>query len=334
MKTLLVVALITFVYVVANGQHSLTKHSSSAVNSPLADHHQHLFSPAIVDSLFKGSATIKPILARDIIGLLDSAGIQRAVLLSVAYLYGRPSRNIQEEYTKVKAENDWTGAQAALYPDRLSAFCSVNPLKEYALEEIDRCAKDQRLRSGIKLHFGNSDVQLDSAEHVEQLRRVFRKANEHRMAIVAHMRPSISKGRPYGAQQARIFLEQILTVAPHITVQIAHLAGTGPGYNDPPADSALAVFIQAIINKDERTKNLWFDITTVVEPSISAGTAALLASRIRQIGASRVLYGSDAAVGDNLRPRQSWAAFLRLPLTEEEFKTIASNLAPYLLRKR
>jgi len=51
--------------------------------------------------------------------------------------------------------------------------------------------------------------------------------------------------------------------------------------------------------------------------------------RIRQVGAKRVLYGSDAAAGSNLRPREGWAAFRRLPLTQSEFTQIAHNLAPY-----
>jgi len=29
-------------------------------------------------------------------------------------------------------------------------------------------------------------------------------------------------------------------------------------------------------------------------------------------------------------PREGWAAFRQLPLTEDEFRTIAGNLAPYL----
>src|SRR5687768_14708173 len=45
---------------------------------------------------------------------------------------------------------------------------------------------------------------------------------------------------------------------------------------------------------------------------------------------SCVLYGSDAAVGGNLRPREGWAAFRRLPLTDGEFERIARNVAPYL----
>ena len=58
---------------------------------------------------------------------------------------------VEDEYAKVRAENDWTGAQAALFPERLRAFCSFNPLKQYALDELARCAKDPNLRRGIKL---------------------------------------------------------------------------------------------------------------------------------------------------------------------------------------
>jgi predicted TIM-barrel fold metal-dependent hydrolase len=248
-------------------------------------------------------------------------------------MYGSPARTVEDEYAKVRAENDWTGAQVAEYPDRLRAFGSFNPLKEYALEELARCATHPNLSHGIKLHFGNSDVQLDNPAHAEQLRRVFRAANEHRMAIVVHLRANISKKRPYGAAQARVFLEQLLPLVPDVAVQVAHLSGTGPGYDDPPADSAMAVLAEAVERGDPRTLRLWFDVTTVVEQDIPPDEAALVVRRIRQVGVERVLYGSDAALGDNLRPRESWAAFRRIPLTEAEFARIAGNVAPYLGRK-
>ncbi|HXV85208.1 MAG TPA: amidohydrolase family protein, partial [Gemmatimonadales bacterium] len=221
-------------------------------------------------------------------------------------------------------------ARAAQYPDRLRAFCSFNPLKEYALHELERCAGHPDLRHGIKLHFGNSDVQLDNPAHVEQLRRVFRAANERRMAMVVHLRASISRNRPYGAAQARVFLEQLLPLAPDIPVQVAHLAGTGPGYDDPAADSAMAVLAEAVQRDDPQTRRLWFDVATVADLNISPANAALVARRIRQVGVARILFGSDAAVGDNLRPREGWAAFRQLPLTEDELAQIAANVAPYL----
>lgn len=308
----------------------LSARPASAQRAPVADHHQHLLSPTIVKLSAAAGNTIPIITAGDVIALLDSAGIDRAVLLSVAYLYGTPSRSVANEYAMVRAENDWTGQQAAKYPARLRAFCGFNPLKPYALRELERCSRDSNLRSGIKLHFGNSDVQLHDPSHVAQLRRVFRAANAHRMAIVVHLRASISRQRPYGAAEARIFLDKILPAAPDVPVQIAHLAGSGPGYDDPPADSALAEIARAIERHEPETRHLWFDAATVVDREITKANAALVARRIRQVGVGRVLYGSDAAAGDNLRPREGWAAFGRIPLTSAEFDTIARNVAPYL----
>lgn len=307
--------------------------TAAAQVAPIADHHQHVFSPVIVKMIASGSGGPSELNARDVITHLDTAGIRRGLLLSVAYMYGSPARTVEDEYAKVRAENDWTAAQAAQYPKRLRAFCGFNPLKEYALEELERCAKNPNLKHGIKLHFGNSDVQMDKAEHLEQLRRVFREANQHRMTIVVHMRASLSLKRPYGAAQARVFLKQLLPLVPNSHVQIAHLAGTGPGYDNSPADNALAVLAEAIERRDPRTRNLWFDVTSCVDLNISTANAALVAKRIRQIGVKRILYGSDAAAGGNLAPRENWAAFRRLPLKESEFKQIAKNVAPYLRGK-
>jgi uncharacterized protein len=322
----LTLLLLTSAAAVAQGQQLSQSKSQPGQVAPLADHHQHLFSPAINELL----PSIKPITAQDVIGLLDAAGIRRGVILSVAYMYGRTGREPQDEYAKVRAENDWVGAQAALFPERLRAFCSFNPLKEYALDELTRCAKEPNLRHGIKLHFGNSDVQLENPDHLEMLKRIFRAANARRMAIVAHMRASISKQRPYGPEQAHAFLEQLLPLVPDIPIQIAHLAASGPGYDDPQADSVLAVLADAIAKNDPRTRKLWFDVTTVAIPRNSAEVSALLVKRIRQLGVNRVLYGSDAATGSNLRPREAWEAFCRLELSKKEKETIASNVAPYL----
>ncbi len=302
----------------------------SAHQAPIADHHQHLFSPARVAMLGAGGGDAPPVVtARDLIPLLDSAHIQRAVLLSVAYMYGSPRRTVQDEYAKIRAENDWTAGQAAAYPHRLIAFCGFNPLKDYALDELARCARTPGLDRGIKLHLGNSDVQLENPEHIEWLRQVFRAANQHHMAIVVHMRASISRKRPYGPMQARAFLEQLLPEAPDVPVQVAHLAGTGPGYDDPPADSVMAFLANAVHRKDPRTRHLWFDLAGIMDSTVTTAQAALMVRRIRRVGLDRILFGSDAAVGGNLRPREQWAALRRLPLTPDELDRIAQNVAPY-----
>jgi predicted TIM-barrel fold metal-dependent hydrolase len=293
---------------------------------PAIDHHQHLFSAAVQ----KLSPTLEPIDARELVVLLDEAGIRRAVVLSLGYQYGNPNKPpVPDEYQAVKAENDWTAAQIAPFGDRLRGFCGLNPLKPYALEEIARCAGIPQLRFGLKLHFGNSDVDLTNPDHVTRLQTVFAAANARRMAIVVHLHSSVTAKRPYGARSTRAFLEEVLPSAPDVPVQIAHLAGSG-GYDDPTTDEALGVFVEAIAKHDTRMKHVFFDASGVIGVEKPTGNLDLIATRIRQIGVDRVLYGSDGALPPAYTPKKAWAAFRQLPLTEAEFRIIANNHAPYM----
>ncbi len=292
------------------------------INAPLIDYHQHLFSPAL-----GALVSVAPIDADRLIVLLDSAGIRRALVLSVAYSWSNPSRNVENDYEHVKAENDWVAGQVGRYPERLRGFCSVNPVRDYALAEIDRCAANPLLRTGLKLHIGNSAADYHNPHDLEKLRRVFRAANDKHMAIVIHMRASISRKLPYGRDEARIFYDSILPEAPDVPVQIAHLAGAG-GY-DSTTDAALSVFVEGIARRDRRVRYLWFDVTSA-DMGGTPDDAKLMAIRIRELGLERVLFGSDAATGQNCAPRECWARFLKLPLTEAEFRIIANNVAPYM----
>jgi predicted TIM-barrel fold metal-dependent hydrolase len=305
-----------------------TVQPAAAQPMPSADFHQHVFSDAIIALIGPGSG-LKPLPVKELMPLLDAAGIRKAVLLSTAYMYGSPNRQVENEYVRARAENDWTAAQAAEYPGRLIAFCGIAPLKDYAIDEIKRCARTPGLKHGIKMHLGNSDVQLDNPAHVARLAEVFAAANRERMAILVHMRASIRNKRPYGAPEARAFLDKVLPAAPDVTVQLAHMAGTGPGFEDPPAREVLAEIAQAVERGHPATRNLWFDVASIADRDIKPDAAALLVKRIRQVGVGRVLYGTDSAQGDNLRPVDAWAAFRKLPLTEAEFVQIAGSVPPY-----
>ena len=296
-----------------------------APKGPVADHHQHLFGPAIVA---RAPTPMQTIDADRLIALLDEGGIRHAAVLSLGYMYGNPNRPaVEQEYEAVKAENDWTSAQVAKVPDRLMAFCSVNPLKDYALYEIARCGVDFRLRRGLKLHFGNSDVNLTDPTHAARLREVFALANRQGMAIVVHARTTISKQRPYGAEHARVFLTTLLPAAPDVPVQIAHLAGAG-GYDEAGVDDAVGVFVDAIAAKDPRVSRLWFDVSGIALIGKWPAPAARVAERIRQIGVQRVVWGADGAAGGTT-PAAAWKAFTETPLTPAEIETIRTNVAPY-----
>ena len=103
---------------------------------PVGGWHQHLISPA-TDKIW--SAPVFS--AKALIAQLDDAGIRNATLLSVAYLFGDDRLHIEDEQAKVQAENDWTSQQVSLYPQRLIGFCGVNPLRTYAIAELERCRK-------------------------------------------------------------------------------------------------------------------------------------------------------------------------------------------------
>jgi hypothetical protein len=67
-------------------------------------------------------------------------------------------------------------------------------------------------------------------------------------------------------------------------VQIAHLASGGPGYDDPPAYSAMEVLAEAAAKKDVRTRKLYFDVASNAFPSNSPEINDLIIKLIRQIG--------------------------------------------------
>ncbi len=299
--------------------------AADAKGAPVVDHHQHLVNASMAESADKA------IDARKLVASLDEAGIARAVLLSNAFLYGSPRATpLADEYERVKAENDWTLAEASQFPERLVVFCSFNPLKDYALSELERCAKDWRFGRGIKLQFGASDVNLGDDAEVDRVRRVFEAANDKGMAIVVHMRTR--RAKPYGAVQARVFIDRLLSAAPDIPVQIAHFTGGG-NPADAAADEALAVFIEAIRKRDRRVKNLYFDTALIVNATDNAERKEWIAQRIREIGLKRVLYGSDGGDPTDPPPKVQVETFHSLPLSKAEIAAVQKNVAPYLRRR-
>ena len=93
---------------------------------------------------------------------------------------------------------------------------------------------------------------------------------------------------------------------------------------------ALDVLADAVSRGDPRTKQLWFDVTGMgTVAKMTPDELACFATKIRQLGVQRVVRVGRAVRG-NPAPQQAWAAFRKLPLSDEEFRTIAGNLAPYM----
>lgn len=151
----------------------------------------------------------KPTTAEQLVAQLDAAGLRKGVVLSNAYYYDavRPEP-VPQEYEKVRTENDWTAQEVAKIGDRVVAFCSFNPLRDYALKELERCAASGRFK-GLKLNFNAAQLDFRNAEQIERVRAVMRSANGCRMPMVIHVRSTPE----YGRADAEVFLRQLVAAA-------------------------------------------------------------------------------------------------------------------------
>ena len=314
--------------------------STDTATVPVADHHVHIRSEAGTEALVKIMKKVKQQKgveitdsagAEKVIALLDSSGTEKAVLLSIAYFFSMPEVDFEEKATKVRQENEYAARQAAKYPDRLTAFCGLNPLSGYALKEIERCAEYSSV-SGIKLHLANSDVDLRNEEHRKKLARVFEAADSHGLAIVIHL---WTRNPDYGRKDVNLFIDDVLSRAPNVPVQIAHLAG--PGSFNKVTDHASAAFADAIAKDHPSMDKVWFDLAAV--PAYPGGakskeeqekireTNRKIERRIRQLGTDRILWGTDWIAG----PTERYVERMKsIPLSAEIMEAIASNTAAYL----
>lgn len=296
----------------------------------LIDHHAHIFSPQVrkyIEDNVEGANNLPPLGIEQLIQTMERDNIGKAVVLSNAYFFS--------DSAEVSAENDRVAKAISEYSDRTIGFFGINPLSDFATDEIDRNAAREEF-AGIKLHFANAGVDFQNQEHVKRLAEVFEMANSYDLGIVAHMRTT---GESYGREDALIFVDEILSQAPDVPVQIAHMAGWS-GY-DEATDKALGVFADRIA-EGKLDEQIYFDLSAVVKSVSQKEQSAneesksqwdpqqryeRLTERLKTIGMDRLLFGTDwpewmpADYKSDLRDK--------LLLTESELQTIFSNRAPW-----
>ncbi|MEO3406170.1 amidohydrolase family protein [Mucilaginibacter sp. CAU 1740] len=270
------------------------------------DYHVHLQDSATVQlgfrmlKAFHQKATRTDSLCFDadtIINRLNRAKFYSAWIISNAYWFGSPLTPVQNEYKKVKHQNDWIASQAARYPGRLKAFMSINPLKPYAIKEIERCAVTKQF-TGIKLHFANSKVNLFDKAQVKQIQKVFAIANKYKLLLLVHFR---SAEKWDGEANTNILLKQLMPFAKNTKVVIAHMAGWG-GY-DRQTGKALSLIASYLHSDNKAHRNLFLDISAVFpigsndqKPTQNKSAQQLLGAfkqRVKSIGADHIVFGTD-----------------------------------------
>lgn len=308
---------------------------------PPADHHMHVWSADARDALLRlmaagseGEPQKIPTFDGDqAVARLDSAGVERGVLLSTAYFFGSPDVDFEDERPRVREENDWVARQVAEHPDRLAAFFGVDPLAGYAVDEAERCASTPGC-VGMKLQLANSDVDLRDPGDVRELRDFFRRAGELDLAIVIHLQ---TRRPDFGRRDVESFVDEVVPAAPDVPVQVAHMGGNSRF--DSATVRSFDALADAIDEHPERMDDVFFDMGLVPFPERWAGgdTARRrtyrrwnrrFAEAVRRVGPDRVVFGTDYP---EARPGQYVRALREtLPLTPAEIRDLFDDRAPYL----
>lgn len=314
----------------------------SVNHAALVDHHVHILSPRLVtdwkslgvpfaraDSFY---TTASPYLAEG----GDRRPLGGAVLLPMAHVYGRAEFRQElrlspaAERAAVQRENDHVATEAARFPGRATAFCSVDFLRPYAWDELRRCRVELGSR-GIKLHLGSARANLRSAAHLSELARLAEWAVAEDLTVMLHFDPQAPQMSSADVQR---FIDRVLVPQPRLVLVIAHLGGSG-GYG--PWTRAVHRTIAQWLREEETAgrprPGIRFDISAAwLEedsdeiPRSTRQDGEALAADLATFGVARLLFGSDAPV---FHPGRYGTAFRRAAaLGPDAWDSLAANRLP------
>jgi uncharacterized protein len=211
-----------------------------------------------------------PLLAEELIHLMDRAGVDQAVVFPTPFVWSLPSK---ENYYNT---NDYIADAQARYPQRLIGFACINPahngspelgMPSLAALELERCVKELGLH-GCKIHPENHCFAVDSLVGSAFMGTVVRLQDELGMRL-----PILSHGMTTIGAQPDQFV-RLAAAYPGVSLVIAH----GGGFQNLYFPS-----IQPVT----QCPNLYVDtsMTTVDDSHLLNVTAAL--------GVGKVVFGSD-----------------------------------------
>ncbi|MEL7497196.1 MAG: amidohydrolase family protein [Planctomycetota bacterium] len=299
------------------------------------DHHVHPLSPQLLNDWksvgMRFSKTDNNYYSAT--AIFDNVLADRILAISMAHLYTsrwftRNEQFQQGQHQRVIAENDFIASLVQKHPQRIIGFFSVNPLADFAMEELRRCQADPNL-TGLKLHLPACGFDINDEDHVAKLKSVFAFCNQFDVPILLHLDGLEGE---FGDKQATMFWRDL--VAPHkqLKLIVAHLGSTG-GYS-----SRAAAVLDAFIDIREKGKlpcaaNVYFDLSGAIlleetdgMPATNDDRCQRLAKHIKEVGVDRFLPASDypALPADALQKIME-----KLKLDPSQQRAIRDNVANF-----
>jgi uncharacterized protein len=249
------------------------------IHPSATDAHMHVHTPGEDDLQFTGERAL-------FAGL--TAEQRRAIVISAGYQPGMDTQG-------ARRENAFVAAEVAKHPTRLAGACAVNPLKDWAVSELQLC-RDGGLRV-LKLHTMASGMKLREETHLLKLRAMLVEANRLQMTVLIHGNfPQASRG------EEGLELLRELEKFPKVRFILGHLWGREFKWLEGFKHPNFLVEVSAT--------PIWLK-----EPKIREQ----LVQTMRQVGMEKFVFGSDWPV---FHPSEMVMALKALPLKEGEYKQV------------
>ena len=290
----------------------------------LNDGHVHIMSPDLIKDWKALGIPFSKSEAKyaDLDTILKTNHAEHINLIGMGYVYGNSEfYQGDDEYEKVKQENNFLFESAKNYSN-VQPYFAIDPLKEYALEELERCLK-LNSNSGLKLHFSSSQVYLTEPEHLIKVKAIFKKAAEQQLPILLHFDNWHPK---FGGPDVQLMAKEILSDIAPLQLTIAHFGSSG-GFNQK-TKNVLDAFIEGFENGSIPSKHsIRFDISAVALDKDSEGVKKLTEDEFKELktycdklGYDKISFGTDYP----LYTSKEYVEILKnkLQLTESELKEI------------
>jgi predicted TIM-barrel fold metal-dependent hydrolase len=212
---------------------------------------------------------------------IESVDLRRALVLSNSY-------NPFTTKESAREKNEFVAAAMKKHPGVLSGACAVNPIRDWAIDEIKNCHKDG-LRV-LKLHTVASGMDLTKPEDQSTLRLIMAELKKHKMTLLVH-------GSFMNAYEAKCLLKTLMEY-PDVRVIIGH--GLGKDY-----DKLL----------DFNHPRFLVDVSGICIWTKTPAERRDYVAVMKKVGLEKYVFGSDWPV---FHPAEIMSAVRKLPLTTTE----------------